>query len=195
MPFRIFLCWWVYRHRHLWLRPCRRSTAAGNSSTNKPNFSQLQNGKACCATELSTLSSVGLRWNTDAAVPGVSCATASQPQKQQGKCVKPSLPDISELSPHLQQEWHPNNSDVLGGIKIKPQSSRRLTWSCHNCPSGCPHTWKTSVYSRTRGSTCPYCAGRQVCQHNFLTTKAPSQLQYWNQDKNANRRSRQSPAV
>lgn len=160
-----------YRHRHLWLRPCRRSTAAGNSSTNKPNFSQLQN------------------------VPGVSCATASQPQKQQGKCVKPSLPDISELSPHLQQEWHPNNSDVLGGIKIKPQSSRRLTWSCHNCPSGCPHTWKTRVYSRTRGSTCPYCAGRQVCQHNFLTTKAPSQLQYWNQDKNANRRSRQSPAV
>jgi len=49
-------------------------------------------------------SSVGLRWNNDAAVPGVSYATAAQPQKQQGKCVKPGLPDISELSPHLQQE-------------------------------------------------------------------------------------------
>jgi len=99
--------------------------------------------------------------------------------------VKPGLPDISELSSHLQQEWHPDNDIELGGIKIKPQSSRRIAWSCHNCPSGCPHIWKTSVYSRTRGSKCPYCAGRKVCQHNSLTTKAPSQLQYWNQDKNA----------
>ncbi len=174
-----------YRHRHVWLRPCRRSTAAGNSSTNKPNFSQLQNGKACCATELSTLSSVGLRWNTDAAVPGVSCATAAQPQNQQGKYVKPGLPDISELSVHLQQEWHPDNNSVLGGIKVKPYSKLKVMWSCPNCPAGCPHIWKTSVSNRSRGTNCPYCEGRTVCEHSSLATKAPSQLQYWNQDKNA----------
>jgi len=58
-------------------------------------------------------------------------------------------------------------------------------WSCPNCPAGCPHVWKTSVAQRTLGTKCPYCEGRKVCQHNSLATKAPRQVQYWNQDKNA----------
>jgi len=101
----VFFCW-VCRQRHVLLRACRRSSAAGNSSTNSLNFSRLQEGKACCATWLSTLGSVGLRWNNNAAVPEMYCgATAAQPQKQQGKSLKPGLPDIRELSPQLQQEW------------------------------------------------------------------------------------------
>ncbi len=59
-------------------------------------------------------------------------------------------------------------------------------WSCPNCPAGCPHIWKTSVHNRTRGSKCPYCKGRKVCEHSSLATKAPRQVKYWNQDKNAN---------
>ena len=106
-------------------------------------------------------------------------------QQQQGKSLKPGLPDISELSPQLQQEWHPDNNVVLGGIKIKPYSGLKVMWSCPNCPAGCPHIWKTTVYSRTGGSQCPYCAGRTVCQHNSLATKAPRQTRYWNHNKNA----------
>jgi len=112
-------------------------------------------------------------------------ATAAHPQQQQGKRLKPGLPDIGELSPRLQQEWHPDNDVVLGGVKIKPYSGLKVMWSCPNCPAGRPHIWKTTVQSRTRGSICPYCKGRKVCEHNSLSTKAPRQVQYWNQDKNA----------
>ncbi len=58
-------------------------------------------------------------------------------------------------------------------------------WSCPNCPAGCPHVWKATVSSRTVGTKCPYCEGRKVCEHNSLATKAPRQVKYWNQDKNA----------
>ncbi len=68
---------------------------------------------------------------------------------------------------------------------MTPGSSLKVMWSCPNCPAGCPHIWKTTVYSRTRGSQCPYCAGRTVCQHNSLATKAPRQTRYWNHNKNA----------
>ena len=60
----------------------------------------------------------------------------------------------------------------------------RVTWSCPNCPAGCPHVWKTSVGKRTRGTKCPYCEGRAVCQHNSLASKAPRQVKFWNQTKN-----------
>ena len=59
-------------------------------------------------------------------------------------------------------------------------------WSCPNCPAGCPHVWEAMVYQRTTGTKCPYCEGRALCQHNSLATKAPRQVKYWNQAKNAN---------
>jgi len=113
-------------------------------------------------------------------------ATAAPSQKQQGKSLKPGLPDISELNPQLQQEWHPDNNDLLGGILVTPGSSLKVMWSCPNCPAGCPHIWKTSVRYRTRGTKCPFCQGKRICQHNSLATRAPRQTRYWNHDKNAN---------
>lgn len=44
-------------------------------------------------------------------------ATAAQPQKQRGTHCKPDSPDISELKPHLQKEWHPDKDALLGGVK------------------------------------------------------------------------------
>ncbi|DBA82276.1 TPA: hypothetical protein ACH3X2_000544 [Trebouxia sp. C0005] len=154
------------RQMHVWLQPCRRRTAAGNVRISE-SFSQQAFAQPHTAS-------------------GVRCqATAAQPQKQQGKDPNAGLPDISQLSPKLQQEWHPDNNALLGGIQVKPGSSRRVMWSCPNCPAGCPHIWKTSVNYRTRGSKCPYCQGRRVCQHSSLATKAPRQTRYWNHDKNA----------
>ncbi|DBA82303.1 TPA: hypothetical protein ACH3X2_000568 [Trebouxia sp. C0005] len=149
------------RTHFFWLRPCRRQTAAGAFCFSRKRFSQPQT------------------------VLEVYCnAKAARPHKQQGKSVQPGLPDISELSPQLQQEWHPDNNALLGGIKVKPGSARRVTWSCPNCPAGCPHIWKTNLNNRTRGSKCPYCQGHSVCQHSSLATKAPRQTQYWDHDKN-----------
>jgi len=120
-------------------------------------------------------------WNISAVVPEVRRqATAAQPQKQQGKRLNVGLPDNSELSPQLQQEWHPDNNALLGGTKIKPHSKRKVLWSCPNCPAGCPHVWKSAVYSRTNGTKRPYCQGKSVCQHSSLATRAPRQTRYWN---------------
>ena len=121
-----------------------------------------------------------------AAAPGVCCqGKVAEPNKQSGKCLTPGLPDVSALSLQLQQEWHPDNNALLGGIKGKPHSHARVMWSCPNCPAGCPHIWETSVASRTGGSKCPYCHGNRVCQHSSLATTAPRQTQFWNHDKNA----------
>ena len=46
-----------------------------------------------------------LEWTISVVVPAVFCqATAPQPQKQQGKHLHVDLPDISQLSPQLQQD-------------------------------------------------------------------------------------------
>ncbi|DBA82294.1 TPA: hypothetical protein ACH3X2_000560 [Trebouxia sp. C0005] len=149
------------RQRLDWLRPHRRQAAAGANSFSRKRFSQPQTVVEMCCN-----------------------AKAARPHQQQSRSLKPGLPDISELSPQLQQEWHPDNNALLGGIKVKPGSGRRVMWSCPNCPAGCPHIWKTSVVDRTRGTKCPYCQGHSVCQHSSLATKAPRQTSYWNDDKN-----------
>ena len=110
------------------------------------------------------------------------CATATQPERQLHKL---ELPDISELSPQLQQQWHPDNNALLGGVKVKPKSHRKVMWTCPNCPAGCPHIWSAKVFDRTGGTQCPYCQGRKLCKHNSLATKAPKQARYWDHSKNA----------
>jgi len=112
-------------------------------------------------------------------------AKAKQSQKQQVKRVKPGIPDLSELSQKLQQEWHPDNNLQVGGIKVTPHSGRRVLWVCRNCPAGCPHIWRTSVSHRTDSTKCPFCEGKRVCKHNSLATVAPPVARYWNHDKNA----------
>ena len=109
-------------------------------------------------------------------------ATRAQPGKQHDRNFNP---DISQLSPHLQQEWHPDNNALLGGVKVKPYSQRKVIWSCPNCPAGCPHIWTTTVANRTNGTNCPYCQGSKLCKHNSLATKAPKQARYWDHSKNA----------
>ena len=94
-------------------------------------------------------------------------------------------PDISMLSPELQQQWHVDGNMHLGAVKVKPQSSIRARWQCDKCPAGQPHVWKTTVQNRTLGTECPYCSNRRVCLHNSLATVAPEVAQYWNCSKNA----------
>ena len=157
--------------------------AAALSKTNCRRQFQLQSKQSQSAKDRwgllrnqgRTQTSVGLNYNIAAAAPEVYCnATAAHPQQHQGKRLKPGLPDISELSPQLQQEWHPDNNALLGCLKVKPGSRKTVMWSCPNCPAGCSHIWKTSVTHRTQGTKCPYCEGKKVCEHSSLATKAPS---------------------
>ncbi|KAL3150078.1 hypothetical protein ABBQ38_013423 [Trebouxia sp. C0009 RCD-2024] len=93
-------------------------------------------------------------------------------------------PDISMLSPELQQQWCVDSNMHLGAIQVNPNGRLKAVWQCDKCPAGQPHVWTASVSSRTRGSRCPYCCNRRVCVHNSLATIAPEVAQYWNYSKN-----------
>ena len=111
-----------------------------------------------------------------------SQSTADKPAQQPDRL--PGSPDISMLSPELQQQWHVDRNMHLGAIRVKPGSGLRVVWHCDKCPAGQPHIWTVSVIRRTLGTQCPYCCNRRVCLHNSLATKAPAVAQYWNHSKN-----------
>ena len=67
---------------------------------------------------------------------------------------------------------------------IPPHSTKRVQWFCNQCPVGARHIWQAQVHSRTQGSSCPYCAGRAICQHNSLATQAPGVASEWDSDAN-----------
>ncbi|DBA68599.1 TPA: hypothetical protein ACH3X2_013537 [Trebouxia sp. C0005] len=99
---------------------------------------------------------------------GESADSTPQPKKPQ----LDSGPDTSLLADELQKQWHAKLNMHLGHIVIRPASSRKVWWSCDQCPDGCPHIWEATVLNRTYGTGCPFCSGRAVCQHNTLARKA-----------------------
>ena len=102
-------------------------------------------------------------------------------QAGQSSCEQP---DISLLAAHLQQQWDSAANAHLGGVVIKPYSNRSVCWVCDQCPDGHVHQWQAAVSDRSRGTGCSQCAGKKVCQHNSLATKAPDVARYWNYSRN-----------
>ena len=88
-------------------------------------------------------------------------------------------PDTSLLQTHLQQQWDHAKNAYLGDIIIRPGSKRKVWWACSQCPDGHPHKWEASILNRSRGTGCPFCAGRAVCPHNSLATHAPAVAAVW----------------
>ena len=68
---------------------------------------------------------------------------------------------------------------------IHPNSSRKVQWTCNQCPAGARHVWQAVVSNRTAGKGCPYCTGKAVCQHNSLATQAPNVASEWDSDVNS----------
>ena len=100
---------------------------------------------------------------------------------------QPAGPDISRLAPHLQQEWHHASNACLGRVTITPMSARKVWWSRGMCKAGQPHRWQATVYNRTRGSGCPYEAGRTVCPCNDLAHNHPDVAAEWDWEANGER--------
>ena len=72
----------------------------------------------------------------------------------------------------------------LGPFKVKPNSHIRAAWQCNKCPDGQLHVWTAEVQARTRGTQCPFCAGKLICLHNSLATIAPDVARYWDHSRN-----------
>ena len=73
----------------------------------------------------------------------------------------------------LQRQWDHAKNAHLGNILVRPHSNRKVWWRCNQCPDGHPHAWEARVEHRSDGTSCPFCTGRRVCQHNSLATKHP----------------------
>ena len=89
-------------------------------------------------------------------------------------------PDISQLAPHLQEEWDHERNAHLGPITITPGSAKVVWWTQGLCASGEPHRWAAAVRYRTRGRGCPYgkgnwnTGGKLACPCNDLAHNYPA---------------------
>ena len=60
-------------------------------------------------------------------------------------------------------------------------SHQKAWWTCER-----GHSWEAAVYTRTSGSGCPYCAGRQAWPgENDLASRYPDLAEQWHSTKNA----------
>ncbi|DBA90888.1 TPA: hypothetical protein ACH3X2_004258 [Trebouxia sp. C0005] len=174
---RLFL----YIRSQTWQRPAFRRTLGVQHSVRRLTSYQheLQRGAKCrhrrsCATICS--SRLGHAYSSND-------STGNIPQ-QQGQQPDETGPDISLLTEELQGQWLEESNRHVGHILIRPWSNRKVWWACDQCPDGFPHIWVAAVHDRTRGTGCPFCSGKAVCQHNTLATKAPQVALLWDAKKN-----------
>ena len=88
--------------------------------------------------------------------------------------------DLVTERPDLAAEWDVKRNEPLKPNMVTPQSHQRVWWF-----GTCGHRWEGTVYSRTNGNGCPYCAGAKVLAgFNDLEFTHPHIAQDWNHDKN-----------
>ena len=104
-----------------------------------------------------------------------------------GNSVHQAGPDVSQLAPHLQQEWDHEANAHLGPITITPKTGRRVWWSSGMCNTGEPHRWQAAIQSRSKGAGCPYGVGKAVCPCNDLAHNHPEVAAEWDWDANGER--------
>lgn len=80
----------------------------------------------------------------------------------------------------LLAQWHPVKNGPLTPRQVSYGSRQKIWWLC---PKG--HAWQAAVYTRTKGSGCPYCAGKQAWPgENDLASQRPDLLAQWHPTKN-----------
>jgi DNA-directed RNA polymerase subunit RPC12/RpoP len=91
---------------------------------------------------------------------------------------------IFETHPQLKKEWNNEKNLKLNPKTITFGSNLKVWWICDK-----GHEWEAEISTRTKtqGTHCPYCSGRQaIIGENDLFTKNPALLKEWNYNKNIN---------
>jgi len=81
--------------------------------------------------------------------------------------------------PDVAKEWHPTKNGQLKPTLVAPMSHKKVWWICSK-----KHEWQASVANRTRGTGCPYCAGKKVGTDNNLAYLYPTIADQWHPTKN-----------
>jgi very-short-patch-repair endonuclease len=86
---------------------------------------------------------------------------------------------LQKIDPDLAKEWHPTLNGNLTPRDVSPKSGKKIWWICKN-----GHEWQSDVYSRSRGSGCPYCSGHRVGKDNNLSVMNTNLAKEWHPTKN-----------
>ncbi len=93
----------------------------------------------------------------------------------------PGVNDLQTLIPELAQEWNFDKNGSLMPYSVRPGSGKKVWWRCSK-----GHEWETSICSRSNGTGCPICAGKQLLVgYNDLESQRPDLAKEWNYDKNS----------
>jgi hypothetical protein len=86
---------------------------------------------------------------------------------------------LAALIPALAGEWSNERNDCITPDTIASRSNKRVWWRCSK-----GHEWRATVYSRAKGSKCPFCVSRAVCSENSLLAVMPELSSEWHPTKN-----------
>ncbi len=88
--------------------------------------------------------------------------------------------DLATVNPELAKEWNYEKNGDLKPNMVMANCGKKVWWRCEK-----GHEWQVSVDNRNRGSSCPFCANRQVLEgYNDLATVNPTLAKEWNYEKN-----------
>lgn len=96
--------------------------------------------------------------------------------------VKIAKTNLANQNPDLATQWHPHKNGELTPYDIAPKSSKKVWWICSK-----GHEWEASVGHRSKGSGCPFCAGKRASRENCLQTLNPELSKQWHSIKNGNK--------
>lgn len=84
---------------------------------------------------------------------------------------RPSVTNsLASLQPKLATQLHPTLNGDLTADQIVAGSAKTVWWKCDAGPD---HEWSVSVRDRTRGHSCPFCAGKRASVTNSLGALFP----------------------
>ena len=83
------------------------------------------------------------------------------------------------LKPSLVKEWHPTKNARIKPYDVTPGSGKKVWWICQM-----GHEWKAVIYSRNRGSGCPYCCKLKSADDGSLVVSNSSLRLEWHPTAN-----------
>lgn len=87
---------------------------------------------------------------------------------------------LAFVNPELAKEWDYEKKHPLTPEDVFSSGRKKVWWKCNKCKQ----SYESKIDNRSKGSGCPYCAGRKVYGGNSLATLNPEASMEWHPTKN-----------
>ena len=100
-----------------------------------------------------------------------------------GRLPIPGETDLATVFPDIAEQWDYENNEGKTPRDVCAHSNQHANWIC---PRG--HRWSTRINDRSKGSGCPFCAGRlPIPGETDLATVFPDIAEQWDYENNEGR--------